>query len=144
MTENETIATVEVAAETPAKKAKTKDKSKAEDGAKPKVKAKAQRAKAEKPARPDREFDFVGKVESLRVKSGAGAEGFEFGLRGRRGKRRGFRFDSADSFAANAMALLVLAAHASGSRIGVRTAGELEGVLIVRELESRPKMGKGG
>lgn len=134
MTDNETTETVEVAAEKPAKKAKDKSK--------PKTKAKAPRAKAAKPAKPDG-FDFVGKVESLRVKSGAGAEGFEFGLKGRHGKRRTFRFDAADAFAMNAMAHLVLAAHANETKIGVRTGAEVEGVLIVRELETRPRIGKG-
>ena len=138
MTENETTETVEVVVEKPAKKAKDKSKPKA----KAKSKVKAPRAKAEKPARPEG-FDFVGKVESLRVKSGAGAEGFEFGLKGRHGKRRTFRFDAADAFAMNAMAHLVLAAHASETKIGVRTGAEVEGVLIVRELETHPKIGKG-
>ena len=134
MTDNETTETVEVAAEKPAKKAKDKSK--------PKTKAKTPRAKAEKPAKPDG-FDFVGKVESLRVKSGAGAEGFAFGLKGRHGKRRTFRFDPADALAMNAMAHLVLAAHASETKIGVRTGAEVEGVLVVREIETHPKIGKG-
>ena len=135
MTDNETTETVEIAAEKPAKKAKAKRKTKA------KSKVKAPRAKAEKPAKPEG-FDFVGKVESLRVKSGAGAEGFEFGLKGRHGKRRTFRFDATDAFAMNAMAHLVMAAHASDTKIGIRTGAEVEGVLTVRELESRPRIGK--
>ena len=139
MTENETAETVEVVAETPAKKTKKKAGEKAKDKKAPK--AKVPRAKAEKPAKPEG-FDFVGKVESLRVKSGAGAEGFAFGLKGRHGKRRTFRFDAADAFAMNAMAHLVLAAHACETKIGVRTGAEVEGVLIVRELESRPRIGK--
>lgn len=134
MTENETSETVAEAAEKPAKKAKDKSK--------PKTKAKTPRAKAEKPAKPDG-FDFVGKVESLRVKSNAGAEGFQFGLKGRHGKRRTFRFDAADAFAMNAMAHLVLAAHASETKIGVRTGAEVDGVLVVREIETHPKIGKG-
>lgn len=134
MTENETTEPVAVAVEKPAKKSKDKGK--------PKTKAKSKpRGKAERPAKSD-VFDFVGKVESLRVKSGAGAEGFEFGLKGRHGKRRIFRFDAADAFAMNAMAHLVLAAHASETKIGVRTGAEVEGVLIVRELETRPRIGK--
>lgn len=44
----------------------------------------------------------------------------------------------------NAMAHLVLAAHASGTKIGVRTTADVEGVLIVSELESRPKPGRRG
>lgn len=142
MSENETIKTVAVTSEEPAKTAKAKGKAKPK--AKIKAKIKAQRHKAEKPAKQAHDFDFVGKVESLRVKSGAGAEGFEFGLKGRHGKRKHFRFDTADAFAMNAMAHLVLAAHASETKIGVRTGVEVEGVLIVRELESRPKIGKGG
>ena len=141
MTEEETTETVEIVVEKPAKK-----KPKAKEKAKAKVKGKAAAPKRDKPAKPPKpapEFDFIGKVESLRVKSGAGPEGFEFGLRGRHGKRRSFRFDTADAFAMNAMAHLVLAAHASETKIGVKTGAEVEGVLVVRELESRPKLGKG-
>ena len=141
MTEEETTETVEIVVEKPAKK-----KPKAKEKAKAKVKGKAAAPKRDKPAKPPKpapEFDFIGKVESLRVKSGAGPEGFEFGLRGRHGKRRSFRFDTADAFAMNAMAHLVLAAHASETKIGVKTGAEIEGVLVVRELESRPKLGKG-
>ena len=135
MTDNETTEMVEIAVEKPAKKAKDKSKPKA------KSKVKAPRAKAEKPTKPEG-FDFVGKVESLRVKSGAGAEGFEFGLKGRHGKRRTFRFDATDAFAMNAMAHLVMAAHANDTKIGIRTGAEVEGVLTVRELESRRRIGK--
>ena len=141
MTEEETTETVEIVVEKPAKK-----KPKAKEKAKAKVKGKAAAPKRDKPAKPPKpapEFDFIGKVESLRVKSGAGPEGFEFGLRGRHGKRRSFRFDTADAFAMNAMAHLVLAAHASETKIGVKTGAEVEGVLVVRDLESRPKLGKG-
>ena len=139
MTKNETRETLAEAAKKPAKTAKPKSN----DKTKEKTKARPPRVKAEKPAKPQHSFDFVGKVERLRVKSGAGAEGFEFGLRGRHGKRRSFRFDTTDVFAMNAMAHVVLAAHASETKIGVRTGAEVEGVLIVRELESRPKLGKG-
>ena len=148
MSEQETEETVKALATTEPRKSKSRDgakaksKTNAKSKTKSKSKAKAPRPKAEKPASPAQDFDFVGRVESLRVKSGAGPEGFEFGLRGRHGKRRSFRFDAADAFAVNAMAHLVLAAHASDTKIGVRTAAEVEGVLIVRELESRPKLGK--
>lgn len=136
MTEQEAAEAVEVVVEKPVKKPKVKAKAKA--------KAKPSRAKTEKPPRPAHDFDFVGKVESIKVKSGAGAEGFEFGLRGRHGKRKNFRFDAADPFAMNAMSHLVLAAHAGETKIGIRTAAEVDGILIVRELESRPKLGKTG
>ncbi len=142
--------TVESVAEKPVKKAKAKQRTKAKKEtkqktkAKEKTKARAARPKPAKPAKPSHDFDFVGKVDSLRVTSGAGPEGFAFGLRGRHGKRRSFRFDTADAFAMNAMAHLVLAAHASDTKIGVRTGSEVDGVLIVRELESRPKIGKAG
>ena len=136
MTEQEAAESVDVVIEKPMKKAKTKTKAKA--------KAKPSRPKAQKPSKPAHDFDFVGKVESIRVKSGAGAEGFEFGLRARHGKRKNFRFDAADQFAMNAMSQLVLAAHAGETKIGVRTAAEVDGILIVRELESRPKLGKTG
>lgn len=136
MTEQEAAEAVEVVVEKSVKKPKVKAKAKA--------KAKPSRAKTEKPPRPSHDFDFVGKVESIKVKSGAGAEGFEFGLRGRHGKRKNFRFDAADPFAMNAMSHLVLAAHAGETKIGIRTAAEVDGILIVRELESRPKLGKTG
>jgi hypothetical protein len=136
MTEQEAAEAVEVVVEKSVKKPKVKAKAKA--------KAKPSRAKTEKPPRPAHDFDFVGKVESIKVKSGAGAEGFEFGLRGRHGKRKNFRFDAADPFAMNAMSHLVLAAHAGETKIGIRTAAEVDGILIVRELESRPKLGKAG
>jgi hypothetical protein len=136
MTEQEAAEAVEVVVEKSVKKPKVK--------AKAKVKAKPSRAKTEKLSRPAHDFDFVGKVECIKVKSGAGAEGFEFGLRGRHGKRKNFRFDAADPFAMNAMSHLVLAAHAGETKIGIRTAAEVDGILIVRELESRPKLGKAG
>ena len=101
MNENETVETVVVAAEKPGKKAKDKVKAKAKEKPEGKIKSKPARAKAEKPAKPSHDFDFVGKVDSLRVRSGAGPEGFEFGLRGRHGKRRHFRFDTTDAFAMN-------------------------------------------
>ena len=134
MTEQEAAEAVEVVVEKSVKKPKVKAK----------AKAKPSRAKTEKPPRPAHDFDFVGKVESIKVKSGAGAEGFEFGLRGRHGKRKNFRFDAADPFAMNAMSHLVLPAHAGETKIGIRTAAEVDGILIVRELESRPKLGKTG
>lgn len=140
MTENEPIQAVEVTEERPAKKAKGKDKAKVK--AQAGGKAKPARPKTEKSARSTPDYDFVGRVERLRVTSGGGAQGFEFGLRGRHGKRRNFRFDTADVFAMNAMAQLVLAAHASAAKIGVRTSAETDGVLIVRELESGPRLGK--
>jgi len=147
MSDNETIEsteTVVITAGKPGKKSKKNAAEKTGGKAKEKAKTKAKpaRAKADKPARPDHGFDFVGKVESLVVKSGAGPEGFTFCLKGRHGKRKSFRFDSADGFAMNAMAHLVLAAHAGGTRLGVRSGAEADGVVIVRELESRPKLGK--
>ncbi|PZF78929.1 hypothetical protein DK847_03860 [Aestuariivirga litoralis] len=143
MSDSETIEsteTVVITAGKPGKKSKKKAAEKT--GGKAKAKAKTARSRADKPARPDHGFDFVGKVESLVVKSGAGPEGFTFCLKGRHGKRMSFRFDSADGFAMNAMAHLVLAAHAGGTRLGVRSGAEADGVFIVRELESRPKLGK--
>lgn len=105
--------------------------------------AKPGRSKAAAKAKPQEEgFDFVGKVESLRVKSGGAADAFAFGLRGRGGKRRSFRLDGSDPIALNAMAQILVAAHASEAKIGVRAeAGE--GTSVVRELECRPKLGKG-
>lgn len=128
MTKSKTTKTVNVAVEKPAKKIKAKNKLKA--------KTKTPRVKAEKPAKPNG-FDFVGRVESLRVRSGTGPEGFEFGLKGRHGKRRAFRLDATDAFAMNVMTHLVLAAHANETKIGIRTGAEVKGVLIVREIETR-------
>lgn len=144
MTEQDTAEAVAVAAEPPAKKEKSKarNKAKEKEKAKAKVKVKPPRDTAEKSAKADDAFDFVGKVDSLSVRSGAGPEGFAFSLRGRHGKRRTFRFDPADAFAMNAMAHMVLAAHSGGAKLGVRTGAEVDGVLIVRDLETRHKLGK--
>ena len=77
--------------------------------------------------------------------AGQHAEYIETQLKGfRAGERQNFRFDAADPFAMNAMSHLVLAAHAGETKIGIRTAAEVDGILIVRELESRPKLGKTG
>lgn len=133
------------AAEVPKSKARPRAQTKAKSAKKAEAKPRAARAKTAKPAaEPAEKFDFIGKVETLLVKGGAGAAGFEFGLRGRHGKRRSFRLDAADPFTMNAMAHLVLAAHTSETKIGVRTGAEAEGVLLVTELASRPKLGKGG
>jgi len=152
MTENDQIEITEALAEKPPKAPKAKTKAKSETKAKarsktkskPKSKTRDAGPKVVKPAEAAHDFDFVGKVESLLVKSGSGAEGFAFGLRGRHGKRQSFRLDPTDQFAMNAMAHLVLAAHASDTKIGVRTGPEVEGILIVRELECRPRIGKRG
>lgn len=129
-------APAEVAPKTPKTKTKAKAKAKVK-------KPKSARAKAAKPE-PAHDFDFVGKVESLLVKSGTGPQGFEFGLRGRHGKRGRFRLDPADAFAMNVMAHLVLAARASESKIGVRSGAGDDGVRTVRELEIYPKIGRAG
>lgn len=105
-----------------------------------KVKAKPRRVKPAADAANG--FDFVGKVESLLVKSGNALGGFEFGLRGRHGKRQTFRLDSSDPAAMNAMAQILVAAHASEAKIGVRADAGTDGVPQVRELECRPKIGK--
>lgn len=110
-----------------------KGKRKAKDGGLKVVKSKAEEVPP---------FDFVGKVERLRINGDAGAEAFEFGLRGRHGKRQRFRLDPAGSFAASAMAHLVLAAHGSGAKIGIRSGAEADGVITVKEIESRPRLGK--
>jgi hypothetical protein len=136
MTDQETVEAVETVAEKPVKKPKAKARTKAKGD-------KVSRPKLAKPAA-THDFDFVGKVESLLVKSGAGPQGFVFGLKGRHGKRGRFRLDPADAFAMNAMAHLVLAARASETKIGVRVGAEADGVLTVRELEIYPKIGKTG
>jgi len=144
MTDNDETPQVEAATGKPAKKAKDKRKSKDKAKSKAKSKAKPARPAVEKPVAPVIGFDFVDKVDSLRVKAGAGAGGVEFSLRGRHGKRRSFRFDTADDFALIAMAHLVLAANSSGTKIGLRTGAEVDGVCIVHEAESRPRLGKDG
>ena len=99
MTDNDETPQVEAATGKPAKKAKDKRKSKDKAKSKAKSKAKPARPAVERSVAPVIGFDFVGKVDSLRVKAGAGAGGVEFSLRGRHGKRRSFRFDTADDFA---------------------------------------------
>lgn len=131
---------------TKSKKSNTEAAGKSAKPAAGKTKAKTKTAaprKKKSAAEASAKFDFIGKVESLRVKDGAGSEAFEFGLRGRHGKRRSFRLDSANPVAMTAMVHLVLAAHASEAKIGVRAGEERGGVALVREVESRPKMGKG-
>jgi len=140
MTDQDTADAASTAAEAAPKTAKTKVKAKAKTKVK---KAKTTRAKVVKTAA-THDFDFVGKVESLLVKSGTGPQGFEFGLRGRHGKRGRFRLDPADPFAMNVMAHLVLAARASETKIGVRAGAEVDGALAVRELEIYPKIGRAG
>lgn len=110
-----------------------------------KVKAKAKtktisEAKASK-TRSD-SFDFVGKVESLIVTGGSGAEAFEFGLRNRNGERQAFRLRTSDSFSMSIMAPIVIAAHAADAKIGVRAAADETGVRYVMEVARRPKLGK--
>jgi len=131
--------TAEKAAKPAARKTKAVASAKTETKAKSKAKA-PRKAKAAKAAST---FDFIGKVESLLVRDGAGSEAFEFGLRGRHGKRRAFRLDAANPVAMTAMVHLVLAAHASEAKIGVRAGAESGGVALVREVERRPKLGKG-
>lgn len=92
---------------------------------------------------PAKLFDFIGKVESIVVKSEAGAETFEFGLRGRHGLRQTLALGTSDAFALNIMAPIVTAAHASDTKIGVRVAPREGGIPQVVEVASRPKLGKG-
>ncbi|WP_421693706.1 hypothetical protein [Aestuariivirga sp.] len=108
-----------------------------------KTKTKASRGKLVEDALPaESEFDFVGKVESLQVKTGSAPDGFEFGLRGRHGQRKSFRLDLSDPVALNAMTHILVAAHASEAKIGVKVDGSGEGIPQVKELAWRPKLGK--
>ena len=108
-----------------------------------KAKAKTKTAIKAKPAKTSASgFDFVGRVESLIVKCGSGAEIFEFELRGRNGERHVLRLRTSDSFSLNIMAPIVTAAHATDAKIGVRTAADASGFHYVTEVESRPKLGK--
>ena len=111
----------------PAKDKSPKDKS-----------AKGKTAK-DKPAKtPD--FDFIGKVESIRVVNGPEQPLFAFGLRGRNGVRRSFHIAATESFALHIMPSIVTAAHAAETKIGVRVG---EGDEVV-EVQSRPRLGKNG
>lgn len=126
--------TDEAAAETPS--AKTARKPSGREG---KVTAKAKtRAKGSTGSG----FDFIGKVESIVVKTGAGGESFEFGLRGRHGLRQTLALGTSDSFALNIMAPIVTAAHATESKIGVRVAPGHGSIPQVIEVASRPRLGK--
>ena len=87
-------------------------------------------------------FDFIGKVESLVVKGTSRAEVFEFGLRGRHGSRQTFRLKTSDSFSLTVIAPIVMAAHASEAKIGVRAMADEGGIAYVTEVASRPKLGK--
>jgi len=84
------------------------------------------------------DFDFVGKVESIRVQNVSGQPLFTFGLKGRSGVRRSFQITATDSFALNIMAPVVMAAHAAETKIGVRVG---DGDEVV-EVQSRPRLGK--
>ena len=97
------------------------------------------KAKSAKPTKtPD--FDFIGKVESIRVVNGPEQPLFAFGLRGRNGVRRSFHIAATESFALHIMALIVTAAHAAETKIGVRVGEGDE----VGEVQSRPRLGKNG
>lgn len=86
-------------------------------------------------------FDFVGKVDAIRVVGAAGAEVFEFTLRGRDDAHGSFRLKASEPFALAAMVPLILSAHAQDSKIGVRVE-QVEGASWVTEIESRPGLGK--
>ena len=100
--------------------------------------AKTKAAKTKAAKTPD--FDFVGKVESIRVQNAPGQPLFTFGLKGRGGVRRSFQITATDSFALNIMAPVVMAAHAAETKIGVRVGTGDE----VVEVQSRPRLGKNG
>jgi hypothetical protein len=97
---------------------------------------KAETAKTKAAKTPD--FDFIGKVESIRVQNAPGQPLFTFGLKGRSGVRRSFQITTTDSFALNIMAPIVTAAHVAETKIGVRVGAGDE----VVEVQSRPRLGK--
>ena len=112
---------------------------------KPKLSAKAKaspRTPADDTAPAANGFDFVGKVESLRVKAGAAPDTFEFSLRGRHGQRQSFKLDPSDPVAINAMVQILVAAHGLGAKIGVNAGSSGEGIALVKELAWRPKLRK--
>lgn len=86
-------------------------------------------------------FDFIGKVESVSVKSGAAA-GFEFTLHGRKGALKTFCLDAANSTVMSIMANVVISAHAGGEKIGVRVSANGEGNAVAVEIAFRRKLGK--
>ena len=98
--------------------------------------AKSTKAKAAKTS----DFDFIGKVESIRVNNAPGQPLFTFGLKGRNGVRRSFQITSTEGFALHIMAPIITAAHAAETKIGVRVG---DGGDVV-EVQSRPRLGKNG
>lgn len=92
-----------------------------------------------KPAVPA--FDFIGRVESIRVKGSASGLEFEFALHGRKGTHQSFRLNAAH--AATVMANVVIAAHDKGAKIGVRSEKGGEGLPVAAEIVWRPRLGKG-
>jgi hypothetical protein len=100
-------------------------------------------AKAKAKAADGKVFDFIGKVESIVVKTGSGGETFQFGLRGRHGLRQTLALGTSDSFALSIMAPIVTAAHATETKIGVRVAPGQGSIPQVIEVASRPKLAKG-
>lgn len=124
------------AAETTLKSKPVKSKQTTENSGTKSAKTKTAKTKAAKTP----EFDFVGKVESIRVQTASGQPPFTFGLKGRNGVRRSFQLTAADSFALNIMAAIVTAAHASDVKVGVRVGAADE----VVEVQSRPRLGKNG
>lgn len=107
--------------------------------AKPTGRKPARKTVRKKPAEV-KHFDFVGKVESIVVKSGGDSDVFEFGLRGRHGSRQTFRLKTSESFVLNVMAPIVTSAHATEAKIGVRITPVEGGIPYVVEVASRPKL----
>jgi hypothetical protein len=126
--------------------AETEQAAAPEKAAEPNPAAKAAARRAKRPAKPvkpgKKEFDFIGKVESIVVKGGGEAQIFEFGLRGRHHARQTFRLRTTDSFALNIMAPLVTSAHALETKIGIRVEKDEGGTPYVIEVASRPRLGK--
>lgn len=104
-------------------------------------------AKPKKPREPKAApagFDFVGRVESIRVTGGAAGAGFEFALHGRKGARQSYRLGTEHGAAMIAMAHIVIAAHDKDAKIGVRSEKAGNGLPVAAEVVWRPKLGKAG
>lgn len=107
--------------------------------------AKSGRVKATpKPKAAAPAFDFIGRVESIRVTSGSSAPEFEFSLHGRKSSHQLFRLNGELGAAVMVMAQVVISAHDKNAKIGVRCKKGGDGLPVAAEIIWRPKLAKGG
>jgi hypothetical protein len=101
-----------------------------------------QRKPAPKPKGTASDFDCIGRVTRIHVKSGPAGPEFEFALHGRKGARQSFRISAAHDSAMLAMAQIVIAAHDRDAKIGVRSEKGGDGLAVATEIAWRPKPSK--